>query len=239
SVRAATLAVSCLALTRVVGAQSDPALRNPPPAGGAAQATAASLIFPSPPPATVKDGFTYAVLGDIAQVGPVTQLPLPEFERVLRIVRGADFALANQEGTAFDVASKRFAVNELGALYPSDTTVPWDIKSMGVRMLSAANNHSVDYGGDALLENARLLRAAGVAYAGAGASMREARAATVLTTPKGRVAVIATAGTFKLNFAAADGRGGLAARPGISTVRTTVIQQVTLREMALLKQLSD
>jgi len=186
----------------------------------------------------VKDGFTYAVLGDIAQVGPVSQLPLPGFEKVLRIVRGADFALANQEGTAFDVASKRFAVNELGALYPSDTTVPWDIKSMGVRMLSAANNHSVDYGGDALLENARLLRAAGVAYAGAGASVREARAATVLTTPKGRVAVIATAGTFKLNFAAADGRGGLAARPGISTVRMTVIQQVTPREMALLKQLS-
>ena len=37
----------------------------------------------TPPPATVKDGFVYAVLGDIAQVGPVTQLKLPEFEKVL------------------------------------------------------------------------------------------------------------------------------------------------------------
>ena len=31
-----------------------------------------------------------------------------------------------------------------------------------------------------------------------------------MATPKGRVTVVATAGTFKPNFAAADGRGGLA-----------------------------
>jgi poly-gamma-glutamate synthesis protein (capsule biosynthesis protein) len=239
AIRAAALVVMAAASTSSAVAQSDPALRTPPPAGGrGGEPTAASLVFPTPPPATVKDGFVYAVLGDIAQVGPVTQLPLPEFEKVLRIVRGADFSLANQEGTAFDVAAKKFAVNEVGALFPSDTTAVWDIKNMGVRMLSAANNHSVDYGGDALLEDLRLIRAAGLMYAGAGANLREARAATVLPTPKGRVAVVATAGTFKLNFVAADGRGGLAARPGISTVRTTTFQQVTAREMALLQQLN-
>ena len=53
---------------------------------------------------------------------------------MLRIVRGADFALANQEGAAFAGAAKRFAVNETGAMFPSDTMAPWDIKNMGVRM---------------------------------------------------------------------------------------------------------
>jgi len=123
-------------------------------------------------------------------------------------------------------------------MFPSDTMAPWDIKNMGVRMLSVANNHSVDYGADALLENLRLIKAAGLSYAGAGSSLREARAATLLETPKGRVTVVATAGTFKLNFAAGDGRGGLVDRAGISTVRTTVLQQVTPREMALLQQLN-
>jgi poly-gamma-glutamate synthesis protein (capsule biosynthesis protein) len=122
-------------------------------------------------------------------------------------------------------------------MFPSDTTAPWDVKNMGVRMVTVANNHGMDYGADALLENLRLLSAAGVAYAGAGANMREARAATVLPTPKGRVAVVATAGTFKPNFAAADGRGGLVERAGISTVRTTLFQQVTASEMKLLQQL--
>src|SRR6185369_17685486 len=109
--RAAAVALIALGIGRAATAQSDPALRTPPPTQ---QTTAASLVFASPPPATVKDRFTYAVLGDIAQVGPVTQLQLPEFEKVLRIVRGADFALANQEGTAFDVTSKRFPVNDVG-----------------------------------------------------------------------------------------------------------------------------
>jgi poly-gamma-glutamate capsule biosynthesis protein CapA/YwtB (metallophosphatase superfamily) len=234
AVRAASLAVMFIACARSAGAQSDPALRSPAPT---AQTTIASLVFPSPPPATVKAGFVYAVLGDISQVRPVTGLALPEFESVLRIVRGADFALANQEGPAFNVQTKRFAVNETGAMFPQDTTAPWDIKNMGVRMVTVANNHGMDYGADALLENLRLLNAAGVAYAGAGANMREARAATVLATPKGRVAVVATAGTFKPNFAAADGRSDLVERAGISTVRTTVFQQVTASEMALLQQL--
>jgi poly-gamma-glutamate synthesis protein (capsule biosynthesis protein) len=187
---------------------------------------------------TVKDGFVYAVLGDISLVRPVTQLGLPEFEKVLQIVKNADFALANEEGTAFHTATKRFAVNEIGAMAPSDSSAAWDIKNMGVRMVTVANNHSADYGADGLLENLRLLRDAGVPYAGAGNNMREARAATLFNTPKGRVTVVATAGTFKLNFAAGDGRGALADRPGISTIRTTVFQQVTAPEMKLLQQLN-
>jgi len=231
------LLFSGLALSAgAAAAQSDPALRTPPPATGANAQPAP--VFASPPPASVKDGFVYAVLGDIAQVGPVTRLQLPEFEKVLSVVRGADFALANQEGVAFFGTGNRFPVNETGAMFPSDSGAPWDIKNMGVKMVSVANNHSADYGADALLENMRLARAAGLAYAGAGSNLREARAATLYTTPKGRVTVVATAGTFKMNFVAADGRAGLVERPGISTVRTTTFQQVTPREMSLLQQLN-
>jgi poly-gamma-glutamate synthesis protein (capsule biosynthesis protein) len=235
-IRFAFVAMSMLASVNAAAAQSDPSLRTPPPATG--QNALPPPVFASPPPVTVKDGFTYAVLGDISLVRPVTQLGLPDFEKVLQVVRNADFALANQEGTAFHTATKRFAVNEIGAMAPSDSSAAWDIKNMGVRMVTVANNHSADYGADGLLENLRLLREAGVPYAGAGNNLREARAATLFTTPKGRVTVVATAGTFKLNFAAADGRGALAERPGISTIRTTVFQQVTPEEMRLLQQLN-
>jgi poly-gamma-glutamate synthesis protein (capsule biosynthesis protein) len=187
---------------------------------------------------TVKDGFTYAVLGDISLVRPVTKIGLPDFDKVLQVVKNADFSLANMEGTAFNTATQKFAVNETGAMFPTDSSAPWDIKNMGVRMVTVANNHAADYGADGLLESLRLLREAGLPYAGAGSNMREARAATLLTTPKGRVTVVATAGTFKMNFAAADGRGALAERPGISTIRTTMFQQVTPAEMKLLQQLN-
>ena len=115
SARATSIAILSVALTRTGGAQSVPALRSPPPT---AQTTTASLVFPSPPPATVKDGFIYAVLGDISQVGAVTRLGVPELDNVLKIVRAADFSLANQEGQAFNTATNKFPVNETGAMFP-------------------------------------------------------------------------------------------------------------------------
>jgi poly-gamma-glutamate capsule biosynthesis protein CapA/YwtB (metallophosphatase superfamily) len=226
--RAASLTVIWLALTQTAFAQ-----------GGrqeAAGSSLAGLVFPSPPPATVKDGFTYAVLGDISQVGPVTQPPAPSFEKVLAVVRRADFALANQEGTAFDYRSMPWITGS--GMFPMDSGSPRDIKLMGVDMVTLANNHGGDYGTEALMENMRLIRAAGLAYVGAGKNLREARAASLVATPKGRVTVVAAAGTFKDGFAAVDGRrGGDPEKPGVSTVRTTIVQQVTGPEMRLLQQL--
>ncbi len=242
--RAAAVAILCLTLTRTAAAQSDPSLRAQPQdgrgGGGGRQGGPTSLapfFFASPPPVTVKDGFTYAVLGDISQVGPVTQPAAAPVERVLQIVRRVDFALANNEGTAFDYKSMPWIQGS--GMFPMDSGAPIDIKNMGVDMVTLANNHGADYGPGGLLENMRLLQAAGLPYAGAGNNLREARAATLLTTPKGRVTVVAAAGTFKDGFSAVDGRrGGDADRPGISLVRTTPINRVTPREMALLQQLN-
>ena len=247
TIRAASLGVICLALTQTAGAQSDPSLRAQPQegrsgggGGGGRQGgpnSLAAFFFPSPPPATVKDGFTYALLGDISQVGPVAQPPAAPFEKVLQIVRRADFVLANQEGTAFDYKSMPWIQGS--GMFPMDSGAPRDIKAMGVQMVTVANNHGADYGPGGLLENLRLLQAAGLRYAGAGNNLREARAATLITTPKGRVTVVAAAGTFKDGFSAVDGRrGGDDDRAGISLVRTTPVYRVTAKEMALLQQLN-
>lgn len=234
--RSSLIAASTLVVAQMASAQSDPSLRTPPPPMG--KDAPAAPVFASPPPVGVKDGFVYAVLGDISEVKPVASRGLAEFDKVMAVVKKADFSLANMEGTAFNTAKSKFAVNETGAMFPTDTLAPWDIKEMGVRMVTVANNHAADYGADGLAESLRLLKEAGLPYAGAGNNMREARAATLLSTPKGRVTVVATAGTFKMNFAAADGRGALASRPGISTIRTTMFQQVTAPEMKKLQELN-
>lgn len=238
--RAAALAVVFLALGRPAGAQSEPSLRAQPQQAGApgvGQSAPAAFFFDSPPQATVKDGFTFAPLGDISQVGPVTQLAVAPAERVFEFVRRMDFALANQEGTSFDIRSNPWI--EGRGMFPMDSAASWDMKNMGVDMVTLANNHGADYGTGGLLENTRLLQAAGLRYAGAGNNLREARAATLVSTPKGRVTVVAAAGTFKDGFSAVDGRrGGDPDRPGISLVRTTSINRVTAAEMRLLQQLS-
>jgi len=101
-----------------------------------------------------------------------------------------------------------------------------------------ANNHAGDWGEPGLLATLDSVSRAGLVEAGAGGSLAQARQAGVFQTPKGDVALIATASTFNPATPAADGRGALKPRPGISTLRTTAANVVTEEEMALIRRLA-
>jgi len=79
----------------------------------------------------------------------------------------------------------------------------------GVDAVSLANNHALDYGREALADTFVHLDAAGVAWVGAGADEREARAPRGLTVAGRRVALVA-ATDHPADFAAAPGRAGVA-----------------------------
>ena len=79
----------------------------------------------------------------------------------------------------------------------------------GVDCVTLANNHALDFGPAALLDTLEHLRAAGVAWAGAGAGVREARAPRWLQAGARRVALIA-ATDHPADFAAAEQRPGVA-----------------------------
>src|SRR5437016_4702051 len=61
-----------------------------------------SQLLPAPLPATVKDGFRLVTLGDLLYWRPVRQQVDSAMETALRLVRDADMATANHEGTFFD-----------------------------------------------------------------------------------------------------------------------------------------
>src|SRR5438874_441131 len=111
-------AVATLSLARNLPAQV------PPPAGrGAAQSVLPrwipdpeSQLLPAPLPATVKDGFKLVTLGDLLYWRPVRAQIDSAMEGALRLVRDADIATANHEGTFFDLHTKRMPPREGGAL---------------------------------------------------------------------------------------------------------------------------
>ena len=72
-----------------------------------------------------------------------------------------------------------------------------DIKWFGINMVACANNHAFDYGEGGLLATIRHLDAAGIAHAGSGANLAEARMPGYLDTRGGRVAILATTATFR------------------------------------------
>ena len=54
-------------------------------------------------PASVKGRFSVASVGDLLLARPQSQAADPEMNQVLALLRGADVAISNQEGMAFDL----------------------------------------------------------------------------------------------------------------------------------------
>lgn len=195
------------------------------------------LLHGQPKPVSVKGKFSVASVGDLLLARPQSQTADPEMGRVLTLLRSADVVIANQEGMAFDLKTYggwAYGDGQVWA-YPS---MAHDYRALGIDMLSVANNHAMDWGPVGLLDSLRLLDAAGVAHAGGGRDLEQARSAGFFDTPKGRVALVATASTFKVNARADDAFGETPARPGISTLRTQTIHEVTPEHMATLKRLA-
>jgi poly-gamma-glutamate capsule biosynthesis protein CapA/YwtB (metallophosphatase superfamily) len=188
-------------------------------------------------PATVRDGFEFAAVGDMIYGRPEIPKADPGFEQVVKILQDADVAFANQEGSILDLGSfKGHPQAENGGGYPLGLpAIGRDIKNMGIDIVSKANNHATDFGVEGLAESRRLLEEAGVLTAGSGRNRATARMATLLDTPGGRVAVVATASTFTPMSMAADALDELPDRPGISVLRTRKVALVTAEEMAALR----
>jgi poly-gamma-glutamate capsule biosynthesis protein CapA/YwtB (metallophosphatase superfamily) len=80
---------------------------------------------------------------------------------------------------------------------------------LGVRCVTLANNHALDFGEEALLDTFQHLAAAGIAWAGAGPDRERARAPALLEADGERVAVLALSDHPK-DYAAAPDRAGIA-----------------------------
>jgi poly-gamma-glutamate capsule biosynthesis protein CapA/YwtB (metallophosphatase superfamily) len=80
---------------------------------------------------------------------------------------------------------------------------------LGVRCVTLANNHALDFGPDALLDTFGHLEAAGLAWVGAGPDVERARAPAVLEAAGLRLAVFG-ATDHPSDFAAAPGGAGVA-----------------------------
>lgn len=190
-----------------------------------------------PKPASVRGRFSVVSVGDLMLARPQSQSADPELQRVLALLRGGDVAIANQEGVAFDLEILTTGGHGEGGLL-SDPAMAADYRALGFDMISVANNHSTDFGEEGLLENSRLLDEAGIAHAGGGRDLQEARGAGFHDTPKGRVGLVSTASTFKTHAGATDAGVGIPGAAGISVLRTRTVNLVTADQFAMVRKLA-
>src|SRR5262249_29238235 len=134
-----------------------------------------------------------------------------------------------------------------------------DLKAMGIRMVTTANNHSKDSGEAGIFETIRNLNAADIVHAGTGANLQAARAPAFFNSPKG---IIGLVGVFSIDYPGFQPRfvpgvgedpvagefltsgatyrnGYQGGRPGLNPLHVTPVYSVTAEQLAFLRKMRD
>jgi len=176
--------------------------------------------------------FTFAAVGDIIMRRPVGEGDAG-YQALAKVMREADMTYANMEGPILDEANFR------GPLAGGTKSVVNELKRMGVRIMTDANNHTLDAGLEGMFETHRLLDEAGIVYAGSGKNLTDARQARIAVTPKGTVAAI---GMFSIDPSSNNRSRFTDATenmPGLNPLHVTPYNVVTAEHMQALKKIRD
>lgn len=205
-------------------------------------AVAIAMAVPaSAQPRRIPEGFVLAVGGDLLGPYDVVSPQLDaDHKKIISLFQGADAGFANAEASIFDRNSfKGWAAPMNGGGIPLHSpAAAMDFKRMGVDLFSLANNHATDWGTEGMAATVRTMDSLGLAYAGGGMSLKAARAPGYFQSPKGRVALVATASTFTALSPAADATDRTGPRPGASTLATTSATLVSQEEMDALAKVA-
>jgi poly-gamma-glutamate capsule biosynthesis protein CapA/YwtB (metallophosphatase superfamily) len=169
-----TLAAALLPLH--VGAQN--ALAEPPPTQLRDQNRELGM--------KIQPRFTLVAVGDMLQRVPFSNSNDPRIQALMKIMRGADITVANNENTVVDPDTFTGPISHMEAV----PAVAADWANMGIRMVTKANNHTFDDGDAGVWEDFRLLDRVGIVHVGVGRNLTEARLARYYATPKGTVAMV-------------------------------------------------
>ncbi len=134
--------------------------------------------------------------------------------------RGYEHALSGLDGLFLDddltVINLECPASELGTRVPKQFNFRCDVaalpilRQLGVDVASQANNHSLDYGPDALLDSMANLLTAGIAPVGGGVDVAEANRAAVFRRRGWTVAVVGFGGVIPSpNWLATEDRPGM------------------------------
>jgi poly-gamma-glutamate synthesis protein (capsule biosynthesis protein) len=94
----------------------------------------------------VKDGFTLASVGDLIIAHPIEYASDPDVMGWVKLLRSADAAFGNFEGSAIDIRRFRGSpAAEFGGMWLIGVPeVAKNLKDIGFDLLARANNHTTD-----------------------------------------------------------------------------------------------
>lgn len=187
---------------------------------------------------TMPGRFTVAAVGDLIIRQPLSQFDDEGLQAALDIIRNADVAVGNFEGSLsrtkeFDGPMRGFmGVHEVAP----------DIREMGFDLMNRANNHLLDSEYEGMFATNELLEEAGLVIAGAGQNLEQAAAPSYLELPSGRVSFVGMHtpnGVASRRLAASYRAGNLGGKPGLNMLNFSSQIVLTGEQVDMLRQIRD
>jgi poly-gamma-glutamate capsule biosynthesis protein CapA/YwtB (metallophosphatase superfamily) len=180
---------------------------------------------------------TVVATGDSIINRPLSVYEEPAFTDMVGLIREGDVGFTNLETLIHEYEVSPSVGSGGNTFMASNPRMLEELRWAGINLLSSANNHAYDYGEGGLLATMKNLDASGLAYAGSGRNLSEARAPRYLDTGRGRVALISVSSTFPAEARAMEQRPDLQGHPGINTLRYDTTFTVDREAFAQLRRI--
>ncbi len=125
-----------------------------------------------------------------------------------------------------------------GTYLRTDPRVLKDLEPFGFNMTSFNNNHALDFSYDGLEKTLEALEATDLVHAGVGRNLAEASAPRYLSTPNGRVALIAVNTSFNEAMMAGEQSDRVPGRPGINGLRINQHIELPAEDLAHIRRIA-
>lgn len=182
--------------------------------------------------------FVVSAVGELLATRPFSMQTEPEFLDIVKLLRGSDLAYGHLEmnfGTNDELKWTPRGSAGIASYMIADPQVAQDIKWMGIDALSLAHNHSFDWGPEGVRSTIKHCKEAGIAVAGTGNNLEEARAPGYFEKDKGRIAMVSVASGNNAYEWAGHGKGDIPGRPGMNPLRVLTRYEVDVAAAAQLK----
>lgn len=176
----------------------------------------------------------FTAAGDIAIQRVLTKYD--GFEAIRDFINQGDVRFFNLETTVNKDCYANFFSG--GTWLRTDRKVLESTKLFNFNVVTAANNHCLDYGNEGLLQTIENIDDADYVQAGCGRNLREASSPRYLDLPQGRVALIACTTSFAPGALAGEQSRLLPGRPGVNGLRVDTTLIVESEDIIALKKIA-
>jgi poly-gamma-glutamate synthesis protein (capsule biosynthesis protein) len=179
-----------------------------------------------------------ALTGDSIITRRVSTSEDPDTRALIATLQDVDVAFTNLEVVPNDFRGYP-AQESGGSHFATHSWVIDDLVAMGFDLFACAHNHALDYSIEGLLAGIEALNARGVAYAGVGRNLGEARLPAYLDHARGSVGLVACSSSFGRGQQAGTQRPDMHGRPGLNPLRYEVVNEVTAEQLAQLRAIAE